>query len=113
MKVLTDTRLLFWRKMKETLRNPIYMLSSLLTPIIYLVLFAPLLKKLVGLPGLHDERRPERLRAGTAGDHCVLRRALRGLRDDRRGPKWRRRAHARDADQPICAAHRAGFFATS
>jgi ABC-2 type transport system permease protein len=53
MKVLTDTRLLFWRKMKETLRNPIYMLSSLLTPIIYLVLFAPLLKNLVGVPGLN------------------------------------------------------------
>lgn len=53
MKVLTDTRLLFWRKMKETLRNPIYMLNSLLTPIIYLALFAPLLNKLVGLPGLN------------------------------------------------------------
>lgn len=53
MKVLTDTGLLFWRKMKETLRNPIYMLSSLLTPIVYLVLFAPLLNRLVGLPGLN------------------------------------------------------------
>lgn len=52
MKVLRDTSLLFARKMRETLRNPIYMLSSLLTPVIYLVLFAPLLKKLVGLPGL-------------------------------------------------------------
>lgn len=52
MKLLTDIRLLFWRKMKETLRNPIYMLNSLLTPIIYLVLFAPLLRKLVGVPGL-------------------------------------------------------------
>ena len=52
MKWPRDTALLFWRKMKETLRNPIYMLNSLLTPIIYLLLFAPLLKKLVGLPGL-------------------------------------------------------------
>lgn len=52
MKVLADTGLLFWRKLKETLRNPIYMLSSLLTPMVYLVLFAPLLNKLVGLPGL-------------------------------------------------------------
>jgi ABC-2 type transport system permease protein len=52
MKLLTDIGLLFWRKMKETLRNPIYMLNSLLTPIIYLALFAPLLKKLVGVPGL-------------------------------------------------------------
>ncbi len=52
MKLLTDTGLLFRRKLKETLRNPIYMLNSLLTPIIYLVLFAPLLNKLVGVPGL-------------------------------------------------------------
>lgn len=52
MKLLTDTRLMFWRKMRETLRNPIYMLNSLLTPIIYLILFAPLLSRLVGVPGL-------------------------------------------------------------
>jgi ABC-2 type transport system permease protein len=52
MKLLTDIGLLFMRKMRETLRNPIYMLNSLLTPVIYLVLFAPLLKKLVGVPGL-------------------------------------------------------------
>jgi len=47
MKVLTDIGLLFWRKMKETLRNPIYIMSSLLTPILYLALFAPLLKNLM------------------------------------------------------------------
>ena len=53
MKILTDIGLLFWRKMKETLRNPIYILTSLLTPIIYLALFSPLLKKLAGVPGLN------------------------------------------------------------
>jgi ABC-2 type transport system permease protein len=47
MKVLTDIGLLFWRKMKETLRNPIYIMGSLLTPILYLALFAPLLKNLM------------------------------------------------------------------
>ena len=47
MKVLVDIRLMFVRKMKETLRNPIYILSSLLTPILYLALFAPLLKNLI------------------------------------------------------------------
>jgi ABC-2 type transport system permease protein len=52
MKMITDIRLLFWRKMKETLRNPIYILTSMLTPIIYLALFSPLLKKLTGIPGL-------------------------------------------------------------
>lgn len=46
MKLLTDIGLLFIRKMRETLRNPIFMVMSLLTPILYLVLFSPLLKKL-------------------------------------------------------------------
>ena len=54
MKLLTDIGLLFVRKMRETLRNPVYILSSMLTPVIYLVLFAPLLKKLVGVPGLNS-----------------------------------------------------------
>ena len=51
MKVLTDTGLLFKRKMMETLRNPIYIIISMSTPIVYLVLFAPLLNKLVGVRG--------------------------------------------------------------
>jgi ABC-2 type transport system permease protein len=55
MKTLTDIGLLFVRKMRETLRNPIYILNSMLTPIIYLVLFAPLLQKLVGVPGLQTK----------------------------------------------------------
>ena len=50
MKTLHDTRLLFWRKMMETLRNPIYIIISMLTPVIYLLLFSPLLKKLT-IPG--------------------------------------------------------------
>ena len=48
MKVLTDVRLLFWRKMLETLRNPVYVLTNLSAPVIYLVLFAPLLKRVAG-----------------------------------------------------------------
>jgi ABC-2 type transport system permease protein len=51
MKILTDTGLLFKRKMLETLRNPIYIIISLSTPVVYLVLFAPLLNKLVGVKG--------------------------------------------------------------
>jgi ABC-2 type transport system permease protein len=51
MKLTRDIRLLFWRKMMETLRNPIYVFISILTPIIYLLLFSPLLKKLAGGPG--------------------------------------------------------------
>jgi len=52
MKTLRDTGLLFRRKMMETLRNPIYIIMSLLSPVLYLVLFSPLLSKLTSLPGL-------------------------------------------------------------
>lgn len=50
MKTLRDTGLLFRRKMMETLRNPIYMATSLLTPVLYLILFAPLLNRLTDIP---------------------------------------------------------------
>jgi ABC-2 type transport system permease protein len=50
MKILRDTGLLFRRKMMETLRNPIYIISSLLTPVLYLILFSPLLSKLTNVP---------------------------------------------------------------
>jgi ABC-2 type transport system permease protein len=51
MKLLTDIGLLYRRKLMETLRNPIYIFVSMLTPVLYLVLFSPLLKKLTGAPG--------------------------------------------------------------
>lgn len=51
MKILRDTGLLFRRKMMETLRNPIYIIMSLLTPVLYLFLFSPLLKNLTNIPG--------------------------------------------------------------
>lgn len=50
MKILRDTGLLFRRKMMETLRNPIYIVMSLLTPVLYLVLFSPLLTNLSNIP---------------------------------------------------------------
>ena len=49
MKLLRDTGLLFRRKMMETLRNPIYIVMSLLNPVLYLALFSPLLSKLVNV----------------------------------------------------------------
>jgi ABC-2 type transport system permease protein len=55
MKLFRDIGLLYKRKLMETLRNPIYIAMSMLTPILYLVLFSPLLKKLVGAPGLQTD----------------------------------------------------------
>lgn len=46
MKILTEIRLLFWRKMLETLRAPAWVVAGLSTPLLYLALFAPLLKSL-------------------------------------------------------------------
>ena len=50
MKTLQDTRVLFLRPFLQNLRNPSFVIVNLSTPIMYLVLFMPLLKKLSG-PG--------------------------------------------------------------
>jgi ABC-2 type transport system permease protein len=51
MKIFRDIRLLFGRKLKETLRNPVYIFMGITSPIIYLALFAPLLKNFAGTRG--------------------------------------------------------------
>lgn len=51
MTALTQLRLLWWRKMLETLRTPAWVVMALTTPLLYLALFAPLLNKLAGGPG--------------------------------------------------------------
>lgn len=50
MKMLSDIRLMFLRPFMQYLRSPMFLLVNLTTPILYLVLFMPLLKKLSG-PG--------------------------------------------------------------
>jgi ABC-2 type transport system permease protein len=51
MKLLRDTWLVFERYLGLTLRNPAWTLIGMLQPILYLVLFAPLLKNVVSAPG--------------------------------------------------------------
>lgn len=51
MTLLTQVRLLTWRKLLETLRQPVWLVMGLITPLLYLLLFAPLLHKLAGGPG--------------------------------------------------------------
>lgn len=46
MKILHEIRLLFWRKMLETIREPAWVIAGLSTPLLYLALFTPLLKGL-------------------------------------------------------------------
>ncbi len=51
MKFLTDLRILFARSVKASLRNPIWLFIGLFQPILYLLLFAPLLSNLGSVPG--------------------------------------------------------------
>lgn len=46
MVLLKEIRLLFWRKMLETLREPSWIIAGLSTPLLYLALFLPLLNNL-------------------------------------------------------------------
>lgn len=46
-KFLTDTRLVFGRSLTRTMRNPMWIIVNLFQPLLYLLLFAPLLE---GLP---------------------------------------------------------------
>ena len=43
--------LFFRRKLMETLRQPVWLISGITTPLLYLALFAPLLNSLAGGPG--------------------------------------------------------------
>ncbi len=52
MKTLTDTRLLFHRYTVQMLRNPVWLFVGFSTPILYLVLFTPLLHSLPGVRGV-------------------------------------------------------------
>ena len=49
MKFLRDTSLIFQRQMKLLLRNPVWIFVGLFQPVMYLLLFAPLLKPALGV----------------------------------------------------------------
>lgn len=51
MKAFIDTWWLFKRSMLATLRNPLWLMIGLFQPILYLLLFAPLLQNLGSVPG--------------------------------------------------------------
>jgi ABC-2 type transport system permease protein len=52
MTALRDTGLLFQRALRQLLRNPVWLVVGFSTPILYLALFTPLLRKLTGSGGL-------------------------------------------------------------
>lgn len=52
MKLIRDTWLILGRSLLVTRRNPIWVILGLFQPILYLLLFAPLLDGLAGVPGM-------------------------------------------------------------
>jgi ABC-2 type transport system permease protein len=51
MKFFNDTRVLFVRAVKGSIRNPIWLFIGMFQPVLYLLLFAPLLSNLGNVPG--------------------------------------------------------------
>ncbi len=51
MRTVRDTWLIFQRSMTLTLRNPVWLIMGLMQPILYLLLFGPLLKSIATMPG--------------------------------------------------------------
>lgn len=51
MNVLRDTVLVFRRQMRLALRNPSWIIIGIMQPILYLILFGPLVKHFVSAPG--------------------------------------------------------------
>jgi ABC-2 type transport system permease protein len=51
MSLFKEIQILFKRSFVQTLRNPVWLIVGLSTPLLYLALFTPLLQKLAGGPG--------------------------------------------------------------
>lgn len=54
MKILRDTWLVYSRAMKLDLKQPVWIVVTLIQPIYFLFLFAPLLEPMDGMPGFED-----------------------------------------------------------
>jgi ABC-2 type transport system permease protein len=48
---MRDTWLIFDRSLRLTLRNPVWVIMGIIQPILYLLLFGPLLKNIASMPG--------------------------------------------------------------
>ena len=51
MRTIRDTRLIFERSLKLSLRNPVWVIMGIIQPILYLLLFGPLLTNIARMPG--------------------------------------------------------------
>jgi ABC-2 type transport system permease protein len=51
MRIFRDTRLVFERSLTLSLRNPVWVIMGVLQPVLYLLLFGPLLTNIARMPG--------------------------------------------------------------
>ena len=105
MKTIRDTWLMYRRSLILTLRQPVWVAMGLFQPILYLLLFAPLLEGATSARR-RLQQRVQLVHPGPAHPDGILRRGLRGLRPGRRDPVRRRRADAGDPDEPLRDAGR-------
>ena len=52
MSLLRDTKLMFIRNMQHTIKTPVFVFVSMFQPLMYLLLFMPLLNGIQGAPGI-------------------------------------------------------------
>ncbi|MDN5855320.1 MAG: ABC transporter permease, partial [Actinomycetia bacterium] len=55
MTFLRDTGLVFWAQLRSNLRNPVWVIIGLSQPVLYLVLFGPLLEGIGSGLGAGDD----------------------------------------------------------
>lgn len=78
MTFLRDTGLVFWAQLRSNLRNPLWVIIGLSQPVLYLVLFGPLLE---GIGGSLGAGPVADLHAGTDHADRIVRRVVRRVRD--------------------------------
>ena len=108
MKTLRDIWLVFLRYWGIFLRNPAWVAIGVLQPVLYLVLFAPLLKSIASVQGFPPGGAYNVFVPGLLDPAGHVRRRRRRLQPDRRAPGRGRRALPGDAGQPSGSAARPG-----
>ncbi len=100
--MLTETWVIFQRQMRILLRNPVWVFFGLTQPILYLVLFGPLLKNVCG-GGLGGSASWSVFVPGLLLQLAHLRRRVRGFGDHPGAARGRDRPPAGDAGAPLVA----------
>ena len=103
---LRECSVVFRRQIRMNLRNPAWVLIGIMQPVLYLLLFGPLLKPLVGAVRHRHHQRLHVPGARAAGAAGHVRRVLRRLLADRRVARGRDRGRAGDPGRALGAAGR-------